>query len=71
MPKPGRDVNGIARTEADLHMKCPACGQWVDMRDLAQVLAHIHDQEQAAGSESSALGGSCWNGDRYAITMRY
>jgi hypothetical protein len=52
-------------------MKCPACGQWVDMRDLAQVMAHIHDQEQAAGSESSALGGSCWNGDRYAITMRY
>jgi hypothetical protein len=40
MPKPGRDVNGIARTEADLHMKCPA---WVDMRDLAQVMAHIHD----------------------------
>jgi hypothetical protein len=38
MPKPGRDVNGIARTEADHHMQRPACGQWSDMRDLAQVM---------------------------------
>jgi hypothetical protein len=26
-------------------MKCPACGEWFDMRDLAQVLAHVHDAE--------------------------
>jgi hypothetical protein len=45
MTKPDRDVNGIAGTEADHHMQCPACGQWFDMRDLAQVMAHIHDQE--------------------------
>jgi CRISPR/Cas system type I-B associated protein Csh2 (Cas7 group RAMP superfamily) len=45
MTTPGRDVNGIARTEADHHMKRPGCGQWFDMRDLAQVMAHIHDQE--------------------------
>jgi hypothetical protein len=26
-------------------MKCPACSQWFDMRDLAQVAEHIHDSE--------------------------
>jgi hypothetical protein len=39
MTKPGQDVNGIARTEADHHMKCPACGQWFDMRDLGLPLS--------------------------------
>jgi hypothetical protein len=24
-------------------MKCPACSQWFDMRDLAQVAEHIRD----------------------------
>jgi hypothetical protein len=41
--KPGRDIDGIAKTEADHHMKCPGCGQWFDMRDLKQVAEHIHD----------------------------
>jgi hypothetical protein len=26
-------------------MKCPACSQWFDMRDLAQVVEHIHDSQ--------------------------
>jgi hypothetical protein len=26
-------------------MKCPACSQWFDMLDLAQVVEHIHDGE--------------------------
>jgi hypothetical protein len=26
-------------------MKCPGCGQWFDMRDLAQVFSHVHDAE--------------------------
>jgi hypothetical protein len=26
-------------------MKSAACGQWFDMRDLAQAMAHIHHQE--------------------------
>jgi hypothetical protein len=43
MTKPGRDVNGIARTEADHHMKCQACGQWLDMCDLWQDAEHVHD----------------------------
>jgi hypothetical protein len=26
-------------------MKCPGCGEWFDMRDLGQVLAHFHDAD--------------------------
>jgi hypothetical protein len=50
MTKPGQDVNGIARTEADHHMKCPACGQWFDMRDLGQALEHWHDGPDDEGA---------------------
>ena len=39
----GTDADGAAETEADHFMKCPGCGQWFDMRDLGQVLAHVHD----------------------------
>lgn len=45
MPKPGIDADGVARTESDHFMKCPGCGQWFDMRDLAQVFSHVHDAE--------------------------
>jgi hypothetical protein len=45
MTKPGRDADDIVRTEADHHMKCPGCGQWFDMRDLGQVVQHIHDAD--------------------------
>ena len=41
----GRDADGIAKTEADHFMKCPGCGQWFDMRDLGQLLVHVHDAE--------------------------
>jgi CRISPR/Cas system type I-B associated protein Csh2 (Cas7 group RAMP superfamily) len=51
MTKRGQDVNGIARTEADHHMKCPACGQWFDMRDLGQVAGHIHDASEVEVAE--------------------
>ena len=40
----GVDVDGVAWTEAD-HFMCPGCGEWFDMRDLAQVLEHVHDAE--------------------------
>jgi hypothetical protein len=43
--KPGRDADGIAQTEADRHMQCLGCGQWFDMRDLGQMLEHVHDAE--------------------------
>ena len=32
--KPGTDADGVAGTDTDNFMKCPACGQWFDMRDL-------------------------------------
>lgn len=39
--------------EAEHFMRCPDCGGWFDMRDLAQVMAHAgplphpaEDQEQ-------------------------
>ena len=41
----GTDADGAAETEADHFMKCPGCGQWFDMRDLGQALAHVHDAE--------------------------
>jgi hypothetical protein len=54
MMKPGKDADGIARTEADHHMRCPACGQWFDMRDLRQVLEHVHDTSEVEFIERSA-----------------
>jgi hypothetical protein len=33
----------------DHFMKRPGCGQWFDMRDLGQVLAHVHDAEIEIG----------------------
>jgi hypothetical protein len=34
----GYDPDRIAQSEADHFVKCPGCGEWFDMRDLAQVL---------------------------------
>jgi hypothetical protein len=39
------DADGVSENEADHFMKCPACSQWFDMRDLAQVVEHVHDAE--------------------------
>ena len=41
----GRDADGVAETDADHFMKCPGCGQWFDMRDLGEVIEHVHDQD--------------------------
>jgi hypothetical protein len=41
----GVDPDSVAESEADHFMKCPAYGQRFDMRDLTQVLAHVHDAE--------------------------
>jgi hypothetical protein len=41
----GYDADGIGETEVDHFMKCPACGEWFDMRDLKQVLMLIHEAE--------------------------
>jgi hypothetical protein len=45
MIKPGYDPDGIAQTELDHYGNCPVCGALLDMRDLAQILAHVHDAE--------------------------
>jgi hypothetical protein len=47
----GIDAGGIAETEADHFMKCPGCGQWFDMRELAQVAEHVHDGSEIGVSE--------------------
>ena len=41
----GSDVDGVAKHDADHFMKCPGRGQWFDMRDLGQVIEHVHDAE--------------------------
>ena len=41
----GHDPDGIAEREADHLMQCPGCGQWFDMRDLSEVIEHVHDQD--------------------------
>jgi uncharacterized C2H2 Zn-finger protein len=41
----GFDPDGVTETEADHFMRCPGCGEWFDMRDLDQLLAHVHDAE--------------------------
>ena len=41
----GYDPDGIAKTELDHFRNCPVCGALIDMRDLGQTLAHVHDTE--------------------------
>jgi hypothetical protein len=36
----GKRVGGEPADEAEHSSKCPTCGSYVDMRDLAQVLEH-------------------------------
>jgi hypothetical protein len=33
------------RPEIDHFSNCPVCGELIDMRDLVQVIAHIHGQK--------------------------
>jgi hypothetical protein len=53
----GVDADGVAKTEADHFGNCPVCGALVDMRDLGQVLAHVHDAkiEISEGAEPPSL----------------
>ena len=41
----GRDIDNPDRPEIEHFGTCPVCGALVDMRDLGQLMAHIHDQE--------------------------
>jgi hypothetical protein len=46
---PASILRVIATTEADHFGDCPVCGAHLDVRDLGQVLAHIHDVEIEIG----------------------
>jgi hypothetical protein len=41
-------------TESDHFEKCCVCARWFDLRDLAQVADHIHDDSQIEILEGSA-----------------
>jgi hypothetical protein len=58
MTKTGIDIDGIAETEAGHFTKCPGCGEWFEMRDLRQMLEHVHDAdfEVSEGPEPAREG---------------
>jgi hypothetical protein len=37
--------DGVANTKADQFGNCPVCGDYIDMRDLVQMLVHVQDAE--------------------------
>jgi hypothetical protein len=39
----GVDADGVVKSQTDHFGNCPVCGALVDMHNLGQVLAHIHD----------------------------
>jgi len=41
-PKPiiGERLGGEPQDEREHFIKCPACGRWLDMRDVGEVLDH-------------------------------
>jgi hypothetical protein len=41
----GYDPTASRNRKADHFVKCPGCGEWFDMRDLAQVLGHVPPPE--------------------------
>ncbi len=45
MTSEGRPVGPPVRSEAEHFIRCPICGEMIDMRDLAQVMEHLHGQE--------------------------
>ncbi|MDB5608106.1 MAG: hypothetical protein JWP25_5006 [Bradyrhizobium sp.] len=54
----GKHIDGIVQSELDHFSNCPVRGALVDMRDLGQILAHVHAQEIeiCEGAEPPAHG---------------
>jgi hypothetical protein len=52
---PGVDPDAVAESEADHFGNCSVCGALLDMRDLAQLLAHVHDAETEISGRSGAV----------------
>jgi hypothetical protein len=49
MPKSGTDADDAVRPEIEHFANCTVCGDLIDMRDLLQVLAHLHGAEIEIG----------------------
>ena len=54
--KPGRDPDSVAQNRGRHFGNCPVCGALIDMRDLGQILAHVHDAEIEIGEGPEPRG---------------
>ncbi|MEY9884959.1 hypothetical protein [Bradyrhizobium sp. USDA 329] len=45
MTEDGKPHGWHPRSEGDHFIRCPACGKMLDMRDLSNVIEHLHGQE--------------------------
>ncbi|MCK1625916.1 hypothetical protein IVA98_22660 [Bradyrhizobium sp. 160] len=45
MTSEGKPLGWTPRDERDHFIRCPVCGETLDMRDLAQVIDHLHGQD--------------------------
>ena len=41
----GKPIGWTARDEREHFIRCPTCGELIDMRDLGQVIDHLHGQD--------------------------
>lgn len=44
MPSEGKPEGWKPQSEGDHFIRCPVCGKMLDMRDLGEVLEHLHGQ---------------------------
>jgi hypothetical protein len=47
----GRRVDADAKDESEHFMRCPACGGYIDLRDLGQVFDHAGPLPHPAGDK--------------------
>ena len=43
----GERLGAEPQDEREHFIKCPACGRWLDMRDLGEVLAHEQECDRS------------------------
>jgi hypothetical protein len=53
----GERVDDEPSNEAEHFMRCPACGGWIDMRDLGQVFDHARCRIQPVTNRNEARPG--------------
>jgi hypothetical protein len=46
----GKPTGWTPESEADHYCRCPGCGAWIDMRDLAQAFEHAGPLPHSAAS---------------------